>query len=158
MRNRAPRPIFNLLTQRWISHQLKRTKKVKGCLLFQGTLSRGYAQAGLCGILNQVYVARAILSWKLGRDLLSDLETCHSCINRNCINVSHLSEGTRSKNNGSDKARDGTDAIGQNNGNSKLSIEEIQCVKRHLILKNLKQCRIAKIFGVRPSTITRYTK
>lgn len=40
----------------------------------------------------------------------------HSCRNRGCVNPNHVSWGSPSKNNGSDKHRDGTAVVGDRNG------------------------------------------
>jgi predicted XRE-type DNA-binding protein len=75
------------------------------------------------------------------------------CNNPSCCNPSHLSAGDSKKNNGSDKERDGTKAVGSIHGKAKLTesqVIEIRCLYES---KTMTQQAIANIFGVDRSQI-----
>lgn len=79
------------------------------------------------------------------KELTPGLNVSHSCRNRDCVNPDHLSEKSKSDNNGPDKIRDGVDNSGERCHFSKLNwtiVREIRQRKSEddtLSLKDLSQ-------------------
>jgi len=98
--------------------------EITGCINWFGCHTKdGYARIG--SGKKKIRVAKYLLEKKLGRSLLSGYETCHTCNNRNCVNVEHLYEGTH-KDNQEDMA-----VAGKLKGHgSKLNMETILKIKR----------------------------
>jgi len=71
------------------------------------------------------------VSYKLyHNDKIEDgLLVCHSCKNKDCVNPAHLSLGTRSKNNGHDRNRDGTNCSGKKCHFSKLTDSVVRDIR-----------------------------
>lgn len=77
----------------------------KGCLVWQGFLHTfknqkpgqpGYAGSAYRG--KSVRVHRKVLELKLGRDLPTEIQACHTCDNPPCCNEDHLYPGTNQQN------------------------------------------------------------
>ena len=67
------------------------------------------------------------VSYKLyhNNEINPGLLVCHTCTNKDCVAPQHLSLGTRSKNNGPDRKRDGTDCSGNKCHFAKLTAESV---------------------------------
>jgi uncharacterized protein YjcR len=74
----------------------------------------------------------------------------HSCRNRDCVSPDHLSEKTKSENNGADKKRDGTDNSGTKCHFSKLDWDKVSEIRT----SNLKIKDLSKTYGVSNSCIS----
>jgi hypothetical protein len=75
--------------------------------------------------------------------------------------LTNLSWGTPSKNNHADKLRDGTLAVGEKNGLSKLSAEQVKQIRklyRPSRWSNTNSYSLAKVYGVSHTTILRIIK
>jgi hypothetical protein len=72
-----------------------------------------------------------------------DLEACHNCNNRKCINPSHLRWDTH-KNNQHDRVANGTDSKGIRNGRVKLTEQQVLDIRSDNRHNNI----IAKQYGV----------
>jgi hypothetical protein len=77
----------------------------------------------------------------------------HSCRNRHCFYVGHLTWAHRTKNNNEDKRRDGTLLLGSAHQNAKLD-EEAVLVIRAALAEGRTQTDIASEFGVTPSNVS----
>ena len=95
-------------------------------------------------------------AWGITFGVIPDgLCVCHTCNNKNCCNPRHLYLATRGKNS-TDAARDGLYAVGERNGLSKLTEQEI------LEIRTLDEQRpqwgtrawLAKIYGVSDTLIS----
>ena len=73
----------------------------------------------------------------------------HTCDNRKCINPNHLILGTH-KDNVMDRVQHKRSAIGEKNGRSKLTTEQ---VKQIILDKTTPKMKLARIFGVDPKVI-----
>jgi hypothetical protein len=76
---------------------------------------------------------------------------CHTCDNPPCVNPNHLFLGTN-LDNVHDRDRKGRKALGENNGKSKLKLEEVINIKAYLLL-GYSVASIARMFGFPHSTI-----
>jgi uncharacterized protein YjcR len=74
----------------------------------------------------------------------------HSCRNRDCVSPDHLSEKTKSENNGADKKRDGTDNSGTKCHFSKLDWDKVSEIRS----SNLKALQLAIKYNVSVSCIS----
>lgn len=85
------------------------------------------------------------------------LFVCHKCDNPKCVNPDHLFLGT-SQDNMDDMIKKGRNSngnpIGENNGNSRLSENNILNIKK-LIKKGLSNKKIADMYNVSDSMISR---
>jgi hypothetical protein len=92
-------------------------------------------------------------------DVPAGLNVCHRCDNRKCVNPSHLWLGSQSANL-SDAVSKGRmhrpDTRGHRNGNTTLTWEKVRAI-RDLDSRGIRKFRIAKLFGVSPSTVTNIT-
>jgi hypothetical protein len=77
---------------------------------------------------------------------------CHSCDNRLCVNPDHLWLGTLEENNHDRDAKGRTNRpIGENHPRAKLDLRKVRMIRR--LRGKVTQSRLAKHFGVSPSTI-----
>ena len=124
------------------------------CHLWASYLTKdGYAQITYNN--SKIRVSKFILEKKLGRPLLENYETCHTCNNRNCINPQHLYEGTH-KQNALDMKKAGS-CKGVKNGHSKISVETAIKIKQELVIGN-KPFLISKKFNVPPTLVANIKK
>ncbi len=97
-----------------------------GCLLYTKCLdANGY------GISRNKYVHRH--RWQLdnpGVTLTPDMHVRHKCKNRHCFDIEHLEIGT-AVDNARDRRRDGTQLMGENHPNAKLTKESAQIIKNN---------------------------
>ena len=75
------------------------------------------------------------------------MEACHGVEGKLENRPENICWGTRSKNLGSDKRRDGTSNEGQRNGRSKLTIEKVEAI-RHPDNSDFTQEELAHLHGV----------
>lgn len=91
------------------------------------------------------------LSYELHKGQISDgFVICHHCDNPGCVNPDHLFVGT-SKDNAQDALQKGRAYVGEKNGRSKLTKENI----KEILSSELNGVQLAKKFGVTKSTINR---
>lgn len=97
-----------------------------------------------------VYIMRWVYEKKHGK-VAPGLVIRHSCDNRACINVDHLSTGTIADNN-RDRHERGRDArnVGSTNGNTSLTEEQVMEIKSN---SHLSLTHFAQKFGVNKTTI-----
>ena len=91
------------------------------------------------------------LSYELHKGQISDgFVICHHCDNPGCVNPDHLFVGT-SKDNAQDALQKGRAYVGEKNGRSKLTKENI----KEILSSELNGVQLAQKFGVTRSTINR---
>ena len=124
----------------------------KGCHICtsHSTNGKGYPQKSKNGVTGGI--SRHIYTEIHGK-IPDGMCVCHTCDNRLCINPDHLFLGTLTDNM-CDMVQKGREfhAIGEHNGQHKLTQEEVIQIKE--LLNTVKNCsKIALQFGVSPRTI-----
>jgi hypothetical protein len=124
--------------ERFLSYVQK--DESSGCWRWTGSK----AITGYCNFYYKgtVYLAHraSLLIFGRVKELTPGLNVSHSCRNRDCVCPDHLSEKTRSENNGTDKKRDGTDNSGTKCHFSKLDWTKVAEIRAsHLTMKALSQ-------------------
>lgn len=126
-----------------IQRLLKQTEKTDSCWLWKGYKNHyGYGKIRINGKLK--FVHRLSYELHFG-DIESDLEVCHKCDVRNCVNPDHLFLGTRK-----DNMRD-MSAKGRTY-NSNLTIEQVKEIKK-LLSKKIEIKEIVKSTGIKDGLI-----
>jgi hypothetical protein len=120
---------------------------INGCHIWQGCVFKnsGYPKIS---IRNKVYLAHRIVYQHYNGDLIDNLQICHSCMNKLCLNPSHLRQDTISSNK--------IDNIfSSKHAKQILSVEQVQEIKQKLIFwKAGDNSKLAKEYGVHNSTIS----
>jgi hypothetical protein len=99
-----------------------------GCMLWTGAVnSRGYGHGKFDGAFRTAH--RVSLHLAIGAPGAEDLQTAHSCRNRNCVAPAHLRWATAAENQ-NDRFRDGTDDTGERAYNAKLTDEQADSIRR----------------------------
>jgi hypothetical protein len=127
-----------------------------GCILWTGYRQpNGYGWINYRGIRIAAHRAALIAS---GVDVPDDLDACHRCDVRACINTDHLYVGTRSQNMADCTARARHNKPrGEHHWCSKLSTSVVLEIRRRWRAGE-KQTAIAKELGVHPATISRISR
>ena len=107
------------------------------CWVYSFVNKYGYGVLGTSieGKKLKLYIHRAILCLKLGRDIRKGYCACHTCDNPPCANPKHIWEGTRDDNNKDAKAKGRTNNRRhhlEKNGRSKLTREDIPQIRLRL--------------------------
>jgi hypothetical protein len=127
-----------------------KVKKTPGCWVWQaGVDEHGYGEVRVKGRKWKAHrYAYTILVGPIprGRHVL------HTCDNRLCIKPDHLWLGTNASNN-QDRHNKGRDAVGERQGNAKLTKRAIRDIRRRLALRLDTVNCLASEYGVDPTTI-----
>lgn len=102
-----------------------------GCAEWQGSLSKGYGQLWILkkdGTRHRWVASR--LAWALHTGETPELDVCHTCDNRKCVNVEHLFLGTNDDNI-SDKIAKGRHTHGETVPQSKLTEGQVIDIRRN---------------------------
>lgn len=127
-------------------------KKEGGCWLWKGLRDRdGY---GIFCFNKRQYRAHRQSYEIFKEDFAKEKIIMHVCDNPPCVNPDHLNEGTIEDNN-RDMAEKGRCSIrrGEKSPVAKFSNRQVKFI-RTLYELGLKQCKIAKIYFVHPSTVS----
>lgn len=127
-----------------------------GCWEWIGSKrGRGYGSVSFKG---KMYAAHRVSYVLANGDVLGHLHVLHKCDNTACVNPDHLFLGTNTDN-VKDKMEKGRHKVkpsyGQDNGQSKLTIDQILEIKNKYIPRAYSQQKIATEYGVDQSVISR---
>jgi len=125
--------------------------KSSGCWVWKGYVSKfGYALSDYDGKAVKAHRISYII---YKGEIPKNLQICHTCDNRACVNPEHLYLGT-AKDNARDRDTRGRKAstLGSKNGANKLN--EIQVVEiKKMLNEGMLQTEIAKVFNVTKANI-----
>lgn len=122
---------------------------VEGCILWNYTKdNNGYGKIRLNGSIH--YAHRLVMELKYGPSNLHVLHSPVICRNPSCINPAHMRYGTHQENM-RDRGLDGVSYKGEDNPNSKLTIEQV----REIRSSPLNTVQLGKIYGVGKSQISK---
>lgn len=132
------------------------TDPEKPCRLWTGTITgHGYAAVSVGG--RTVYVHRLVLEAKLGRPIKHRHVAMHVCDVRNCVEPSHLVEGTYSDNS-LDAVRKGRRVprriVGEANGMAALDADAVRTIRSSARSHQ----SLARDLGVSEATVRRVRK
>jgi hypothetical protein len=128
-------------------------KDENGCWKWCGSRAiTGYANFFYNG---KVYLAHraSLLIWGKVKQLTSGLQVAHSCGNRDCVSPEHLSEKSRSENNGADKRLHGKDLSGTKCHFAKLNWDKVSQI-RHRACEGITSKQLSKEYGISRSAIS----
>jgi len=111
-----------------------------GCWRWIGSVAcTGYANFFYKGTVWLSHRASMLIFDRV-KSLTPGLQVSHSCGNRDCVAPHHLSEKTKSENNGADKKRDGKDNSGTKCHFSKLDWDRVSEIRTsNLTIKELSE-------------------
>ena len=120
----------------------------RGRILKRNHSGYGYAKVNLCvnGETNRVRVSSLVLEAFVGPRPEGHV-VCHGPNGRTDDSIDNLSWGTRSKNCGEDRVRDGTDTRGAKSWNAKLTELDVKAI-RHWVNSGYSYGELSKIFDV----------
>ena len=102
-----------------------------GCIIFQGAKdASGYGRYLKNG--KSKSVTRAVLAKKLGCEIPTSMDACHTCDNPSCINPEHLWGGTRSQNSLDASKKGRTQGKSHPLSNAKLDWEKVREIRQKL--------------------------
>jgi len=134
---------------------LERRPGPNGCIEWTGG-GNGAAGYGQLKIGPKMILAhRAVFELAHGA-IPQGMMVLHSCDNRRCINVDHLSVGTHADNMADRGNRDRT-AKGEESGLAKLNDHKIREIRRLYATGHITQASLAEVFEVTPSNVSLIT-
>ena len=102
-----------------------------GCIIFQGAKDgQGYGRYWKNG--KSKSVTRAVLAEKLGLEVPTSIDACHTCDNPSCINPEHLWGGTRTQNSLDASKKGRTQGKSHPLSNAKLDWEKVREIRQKL--------------------------
>lgn len=142
-----------MTTFRTISRQLAFLRDVQhgqeSCIIWPYGINRGNGYGQYRNDNVTLYVHHTACEWENGpRPVGTD--AAHECGNRRCVNQKHLSWKTP-KENMLDQKRHGTWPSGEQNGNSKLTAEQVAEIRERFTRGSSN--RLAREYGVTGATI-----
>lgn len=120
-----------------------------------GQQSKGYGSFGVGG--GKTALAHRV-AYEFERGPIPDgLLVRHRCDNRLCCNPAHLELGTIADNN-RDAVERGRTAKGEQNGNAKLTAEQVREIRRLRSVEKKKIEELARLYRMHPQSIARIVK
>lgn len=117
------------------------------CWNFTGTVSaHGYGQMSLGTFTRRMSAHR--LAYLLSRGPIPEGQcVCHRCDNRRCCRPSHLFAAPH-RENIRDRDVKGRQAVGEQNGKTKLSADQVKTIRQQVGLGMISQSAISRKYGV----------
>jgi Zinc-binding loop region of homing endonuclease len=136
-----------------VLERLEKPDGEEGCHLFVGTKKAGYGVLTYREDKKKKFISthKVVMLFE-GRVLKEGEVTRHTCGNPACCNPLHLIAGTQGDNM-KDRRVHGTAAKGARNGRARLTAEQVARIRSTPATHGSKS-RLAKEFGVHPSTIS----
>ncbi len=117
----------------------------RGCLIWPYRL--GTSGYGAYKIKLKQCITHRLL-WKIHNgEIPKGICIMHSCDNRPCVNIQHLSAGTWADNN-RDRMRKGRSAVGERSGRVKLSDDKVREIRRKYATGGTTCTKLGMQFGV----------
>lgn len=126
-----------------------KVNKTDTCWLWTGCIDKATGYGRVTINYKNYFPHRLSLSHSLGRPVRDGLVTRHKCRNKLCLNPEHLQEGTN-KDNYADSVIDGTNCVGERNGTSKLTENQV----REIRASDKSTRSLAKDYNVSQGTIS----
>jgi len=119
-----------------------------------GTGGDGYGQFWYDGVLYRAHrISYEYFNGPIPEGLIVRHKVCH---NRLCVNPFHLELGTH-QDNSDDKVREGRQAKGENNGNSKVSEGDAELIREFYNQRETQQ-NIADCFGISQHQVSKIVR
>jgi YesN/AraC family two-component response regulator len=130
---------------------------ITGCWEWIGCLSKkgyGYFSISKNNKEIRIGVHRVAYEMAIGIMIPNNMEICHQCDNRKCVNISHLRVGTHQDNvkdmiNRNRQTRN----FGENNGHAKLTWIIVDKIRKLYATGKYSYKTLAKMFGINKSTL-----
>ena len=99
------------------------------------------------------------VSYKLFVGVIPEnLFVCHSCDSPRCVNPAHLFVGTQADNIKDMVSKDRTNNKGETNGNAKLSIVDVQKIRKQYLEEDCSMASLAQSFNVSKGQIQKIVR
>jgi hypothetical protein len=133
----------------------EKVQKTDGCWLWTAAVKDGKHAYGIFGVKAGLYPRAHRVSWMMHHDAVVPNGLCvlHECDTPRCVRPDHLFLGTRADN-AADMVAKGRGHLGEKDGNAKLTESAVQAI-RELAAKRVPQTRIAAMFGIAQSTVSK---
>jgi hypothetical protein len=130
-----------------------KVKKTDTCWLWTASTvkGKGYGQIGALSDGTMVKAHRASYFLACG-EIPEGLLVCHKCDNPPCVNPEHLFLGTTADNH-ADRDQKNRQAKGAKSGKAKLQPQQVLAIRELVVLGELKEGEIAKMFNISPSNV-----
>lgn len=129
------------------------TRRRGKCLIWTGALRQGHRPYGRFTFDGKARSAHRWIYEQVHGKLRDDIDVMHKCDNPSCVEIAHLTIGTRSDNI-QDAVRKGRVLDGERHPGAKLTAWMVREIRRLYATGGYSQRELAEQFGVSASTIS----